>query len=91
MINNKDKRYKLETTNWTGRQYARRNIVLGSEYDKLDLLFLVCATIGSSGRRWTMLDMGTLDINMCHEPPPGTQNSTVRGMGRTRAILGRTR
>ena len=38
-----------------------------------------------------MLDMGTLDINMCHEPPPGTQNSTVRGMGRTRAILGRTR
>ena len=27
----------------------------------------------------------------CHEPPTGTQNSTVRGMGRTRAILGRTR
>ena len=24
----------------------------------------------------------------CHKPPPGTQNSTVRGMGRTRAILG---
>jgi len=64
MINNKDKRYKLETTNQTRRQYARRNIVLRSEHDKLDLLFLVCATIGSSGRGWTMLDMRILDINM---------------------------
>ena len=27
----------------------------------------------------------------CHEPPTGTQNSTVRRMGRTRAILGQTR
>jgi len=64
MINDKDNRYKLETTNWTRRQYARRNIVLRSKHDKLDLLFLICATIGSSNRGWTMLDTRTLDINM---------------------------
>ena len=64
MINNKDKRYKLETTNWTRRQYTRKNIVFGGKYNKLDLLFLVSATISSSGKGWTMLDMRMLDINM---------------------------
>jgi len=47
----------------TTRKKGRRDVVLGSEHNYLDLMFIIGATIGSSGRGRETLDTGTLEIN----------------------------
>jgi len=45
------------------RKKGQGDVVLRSEHNHLDLMFIVGAAIGGSGRGRETLDMGTLEIN----------------------------
>jgi len=45
------------------RKKGRGDVILRSKYNHLDLVFIVSAAIGSSGRGRETLDMGMLEIN----------------------------